>query len=70
VICPTGIDIQRTASGASGANCIDACDEVMTRIDRPRGDRYDSKDSKGRAGDSCVRSRSLRGLGLVGAVVF
>jgi cytochrome c oxidase accessory protein FixG len=44
-VCPTGIDIrnglQLECIGCTA--CIDACDEVMTRIDRPRGlIRYDS----------------------------
>lgn len=44
-VCPTGIDIRQGLQieciGCS--NCIDACDEVMTKLDRPRGlVRYDS----------------------------
>jgi cytochrome c oxidase accessory protein FixG len=45
-VCPTGIDIrhglQLECIGCTA--CIDACDEVMTRIHKPRGlIRYDSK---------------------------
>jgi cytochrome c oxidase accessory protein FixG len=46
VVCPTGIDIrnglQMECIGC--ANCIDACDEVMEKLKRPRGlVRYDTK---------------------------
>lgn len=38
-VCPTGIDIrqglQMECIGCS--NCIDACDEIMTKLDRPKG---------------------------------
>lgn len=45
VVCPTGIDIRNGAQldciGCSA--CIDACDEIMTRLERPVGlVRYDS----------------------------
>ncbi len=45
-VCPTGIDIrqglQMECIGCTA--CIDACDEVMTRLHRPRGlIRYDSQ---------------------------
>jgi cytochrome c oxidase accessory protein FixG len=45
-VCPTGIDIrqglQMECVGCTA--CIDACDEVMTRLNRPRGlIRYDSQ---------------------------
>ena len=45
-VCPTGIDIrqglQMECIGCTA--CIDACDDVMTRLDRPRGlIRYDSQ---------------------------
>ncbi len=44
-VCPTGIDIRQGLQieciGCS--NCIDACNEVMTKLDRPKGlIRYDS----------------------------
>lgn len=45
-VCPTGIDIrqglQMECIGCTA--CIDACDDVMTRLNRPRGlIRYDSQ---------------------------
>ena len=45
VVCPTGIDIRHglQLDCIGCANCIDACDEVMTKLKRPRGlIRYDS----------------------------
>ncbi len=44
-VCPTGIDIRQGVQieCINCANCVDACDEVMTRLGRPRGlIRYDS----------------------------
>jgi len=44
-VCPTGIDIRNglQLECIACTACIDACDEVMTRIERPRGlIRYDS----------------------------
>jgi len=75
-VCPTGIDIrnglQMECIGC--ANCIDACDEIMERIDRPRGlVRYDSmrgfEEGKRRP---LVRPRSLAyaALWILGAGVF
>ena len=57
-VCPTGIDIrqglQMECVGCTA--CIDACNEVMTRIKRPRGlIRYDSQ-----AAFSGSRTRWLR----------
>ncbi|MFO0618906.1 MAG: cytochrome c oxidase accessory protein CcoG [Polyangiaceae bacterium] len=48
VVCPTGIDIrnglQLDCIGCTA--CIDACDEIMTKLHRPRGlVRYDSQTS-------------------------
>jgi cytochrome c oxidase accessory protein FixG len=75
LVCPTGIDIrnglQMECIGCS--NCIDACDEIMGRLNRPRGlVRYDSK-----RGFEGVRRGLLRprfflyaGLGVVGLAVF
>ncbi|MCC6781653.1 MAG: cytochrome c oxidase accessory protein CcoG [Planctomycetes bacterium] len=45
-VCPTGIDIRNgTQLECVGcANCIDACDDVMTKLGRPTGlVRYDSQ---------------------------
>jgi len=44
-VCPTGIDIRQglQIECIACANCIDACDEIMTKVGRPRGlVRYDS----------------------------
>jgi len=46
-VCPTGIDIRQglQMECIGCAACVDACDEVMTKLDRPRGlVRYDSLD--------------------------
>jgi cytochrome c oxidase accessory protein FixG len=47
VVCPTGIDIRNGTQMECLActACIDACDEVMDKLGRPRGlVRYDSQD--------------------------
>ncbi len=44
-VCPTGIDIRNglQLECIGCAACIDACDEIMVKVDRPRGlVRYDS----------------------------
>jgi cytochrome c oxidase accessory protein FixG len=75
-VCPTGIDIrnglQMECIGC--ANCVDACDDIMRRIQRPTGlIRYDSQrgleDGKRR---SLVRPRLFlyAALGLLGLFVF
>jgi cytochrome c oxidase accessory protein FixG len=58
-VCPTGIDIRNgTQLECVGcANCIDACDEVMVKIGRPKGlVRYDSQ-----RGFETGKRRFLRG---------
>lgn len=45
VVCPTGIDIRNglQLECVGCANCIDACDEMMSKIGKPKGlIRYDS----------------------------
>src|SRR5690606_28558562 len=45
VVCPTGIDIRNglQVDCIGCTQCIDACDEVMDRVEKPRGlIRYDS----------------------------
>lgn len=45
-VCPTGIDIRQglQIECIGCANCIDACDDIMTKLNRPRGlIRYDSE---------------------------
>ena len=73
-VCPTGIDIRNglQLDCIACTGCIDACDEVMDRLHRPRGlIRYDSLN--GLAGE---KTRMLRPrvwlymvLGLVGLIV-
>jgi cytochrome c oxidase accessory protein FixG len=57
-VCPTGIDIRQglQIECIACAACIDACDEVMTKVKRPTGlIRYDSS-----AGFAGARTRWLR----------
>ncbi len=61
-VCPTGIDIrqglQMECVGCTA--CIDACDEVMTRLKRPRGlIRYASQNSFAGKPTRWVRPRTL-----------
>ncbi len=61
-VCPTGIDIrqglQMECIGCTA--CIDACDDVMTRLSRPRGlIRYDSQAGFARRGTRWVRPRTV-----------
>lgn len=74
-VCPTGIDIrsglQMECIGCAG--CIDACDEIMDKVRRPRGlIRYDSE--RGFAGEPrrFLRPRVLAygALGLLGLFTF
>ncbi len=74
VVCPTGVDIrnglQMECIGC--ANCIDACDEVMTRLRRPRGlVRYDSQRGFEGKRRGYLRPRVLlyAALGVVGLAV-
>ncbi|HEX2855367.1 MAG TPA: cytochrome c oxidase accessory protein CcoG [Opitutaceae bacterium] len=61
-VCPTGIDIrqglQMECIGCTA--CIDACDDVMTRLDRPRGlIRYDSQKGFGGGRTQWLRPRTF-----------
>jgi cytochrome c oxidase accessory protein FixG len=61
-VCPTGIDIrqglQMECIGCSA--CIDACDAVMTKLDRPRGlIRYDSGEGLARRRTKFIRPRII-----------
>jgi cytochrome c oxidase accessory protein FixG len=74
VVCPTGIDIrnglQLDCVGCTA--CIDACDDVMEKLHRPRGlVRYDSKRSLAGGQRRIWRPRLLvyGVLGLAGLVV-
>ncbi len=73
-VCPTGIDIrhglQMECIGCTA--CIDACDDVMTRLNRPRGlIRYDSQAAFAGGRTRWLRPRTiLYGvLLLIGAIV-
>ena len=74
-VCPTGIDIrnglQMECIGC--AACIDACDEVMTKLSRPRGlVRYDSLNGLAGGKTRLVRPRTIlyTGLLLLGLMVL
>ncbi len=74
-VCPTGIDIrqglQMECIGCSA--CIDACDDVMKRIDRPAGlIRYDSMNGLAGRATRLARPRTIlyTVLLLIGAGVF
>lgn len=76
-VCPTGIDIrdglQLECIGC--AACIDACDEIMVKIDRPKGlVRYDSYNGLNGKQRKILRPRIFvyAGLGCIGltALVF
>jgi cytochrome c oxidase accessory protein FixG len=61
-VCPTGIDIrqglQLECVGCTA--CIDACDEVMTRIHKPRGlIRYDSQSALAGGTTKWLRPRTM-----------
>ena len=61
-VCPTGIDIrqglQMECIGCTA--CIDACDDVMTRLGRPRGlIRYDSQAAFSGGRTRWVRPRTI-----------
>jgi cytochrome c oxidase accessory protein FixG len=74
-VCPTGIDIRQglQMECIGCAACVDACDAIMTKLDRPRGlVRYDS--SNGFAGKArrIIRPRILlyTALMLLGAAAM
>jgi cytochrome c oxidase accessory protein FixG len=61
-VCPTGIDIRHglQLECIGCAACIDACDEVMTRVKRPKGlIRYDSFIGLGGGRTRWVRPRTI-----------
>jgi cytochrome c oxidase accessory protein FixG len=67
-VCPTGIDIRQglQIECIACAACIDACDEVMEKIERPRGlIRYDSLN-----GFSGAKTRLLRPRMIVYSVLL
>ncbi len=74
VVCPTGIDIRHGVQMECIActACIDACDEIMDRLGRPRGlVRYDSLDGLAGKPRRVIRGRIVlyAALLVVGAVV-
>jgi cytochrome c oxidase accessory protein FixG len=74
VVCPTGIDIRNglQLDCLACTACIDACDEVMDKLGRPRGlVRYDSQAGLAGTAKKIVRSRLVlyTVLLVVGAVV-
>jgi cytochrome c oxidase accessory protein FixG len=61
-VCPTGIDIRHglQLECIGCAACIDACDEVMDKVHRPRGlVRYDSFVGLGGGGTRWIRPRTI-----------
>ena len=67
-VCPTGIDIRQglQMECIGCANCIDACDAIMTKLNRPKGlVRYDSQ-----AGLAGNKRRFLRPRLLIYAVLM
>lgn len=75
-VCPTGIDIRNglQMECVGCANCVDACDDIMDRIGRPRGlVRYDSKrgfDGEERRSVFRPRTAGYVVAALVGLAVF
>jgi cytochrome c oxidase accessory protein FixG len=74
VVCPTGIDIRNGMQMECLActACIDACDDIMAKLGRPRGlVRYDSQDGLAGKPRRIVRSRIVvyTGLLLLGAAI-
>ncbi len=74
-VCPTGIDIrnglQLECVGCN--NCIDACNDIMTRIDKPKGlVRYDSTRGFETGNRRLLRPRVFIYLvmGIAGLIVF
>ncbi len=60
--CPTGIDIRNGSQleCIGCARCIDVCDRIMTRIDKPKGlIRYDSEQGLGHKKTSIIRPRII-----------
>lgn len=74
-VCPTGIDIRQgqQIECIGCAACIDACDDVMTKLERPRGlVRYDSHEGLAGRKTRWVRPRTLLYTGLlaIGAIAM
>jgi len=74
-VCPTGIDIRNglQLDCIGCARCIDACDEVMVKLDRPKGlIRYDSLRGLEGQPRKTLRPRLFlyAGFGLAGVLAF
>ena len=80
-VCPTGIDIRNgpQLECIQCALCIDACDEIMTKVERPRGlIAYDTESNLAAAGRETVPIKLIRprtifyaaAIGLVGAIML
>ena len=74
-VCPTGIDIRQglQMECIGCANCIDACDEIMEKVGRPKGlVRYDSLNGLAGLKTRIVRARVVLYtlLLLIGATVM
>lgn len=68
-VCPTGIDIRRGLQMECIActSCIDACDEVMTKVKKPTGlIRYTSQLGLLKQKSKALRSRSIIYASIVG----
>ncbi len=75
VVCPTGIDIRNglQLDCIGCANCIDACDEVMEKIGKPKGlVRYDSLNGLAGKAKKFLRPRVIAysALFLIGVLMF
>lgn len=67
-VCPTGIDIRQglQLECIGCAACVDACDEVMTKVKRPTGlVRYDSMVGLAGGKTQWVRARTMMYLALL-----
>jgi len=74
-VCPTGIDIRQglQMECVGCANCIDACDEIMEKVNRPKGlIRYGSLQSLEGKKTKWIRPRTIAYtvLMLIGALVL
>ena len=74
-VCPTGIDIRNglQLECIGCAACIDACDAIMAKVDRPRGlIRYDSFNGLDGKKTRWIRPRTIvyTILALIGALVM
>lgn len=72
-VCPTGIDIRNgiQLECVNCTACMDACDEVMTKIDRPLGlIRMDSYNGITEGKSTIFTSRALAYCGVLAVLIF